>query len=445
MPHSRLWSGCMRGLQGFPGRTVTPEAAGSSPVAPVNLAPVAVLRSRSLWVVVAAGLAIRVALAFVFTGNPGHALIEAVAGQRVRAGAWHAVYESGFTSWTYPPLFLGWLAGASWLSDATGLSFHGLAKLGPVLADVGLAFAVYVYLGWRAASERTCLAGASLVMLGPSFIAVSGYHGQIDSVAILPAVLGLMAWERRPKSRRAIEAGVLIGLGAAVKLPPLLLVLALLGSASSWTERAKLVGAAVAVPALCFAPLWASGIDVGPGIRYTGVAGWGGLSLVVHPSLAWDRINLVPVADPGAVSVTVRDASRWITAVVCLAYSGFVLRYRPAPIDAAVLLWLAIFAFSPNFFLNYLVWGLPFFIMAGYLAEVAVLQAALLPPTLAYYLALHPVESGVLPFAYVPFMFGLWLFWVAATFLVAARLVRQRESQANGVQPPLVRSAEGGA
>jgi hypothetical protein len=50
-------------------------------------------------------------------------------------------------------------------------------------------------------------------MLGPSFIDISGYHGQIDSVAILPAVLALMVWERRPQPTRSVRAGLLIGLG----------------------------------------------------------------------------------------------------------------------------------------------------------------------------------------------------------------------------------------
>jgi hypothetical protein len=111
-----------------------------------------------------------------------HLLIEEIAGGRVRAGEWKLTYE-GQLPWTYPPLFLGWLAAASWLSDVTGWSFHGFAKLAPALADVGIALAVYVYLGWRGAADRWRLGGAALVLLGPSFIATSGYHGQIDSVA----------------------------------------------------------------------------------------------------------------------------------------------------------------------------------------------------------------------------------------------------------------------
>ena len=398
------------------------------------------LRSRPLWILVGVGLAIRVALAFAFRGTNAM-LIEELAGANVRSWDWHAVYEgSGLLNWNYPPLWLGWLAGASWLSDVTGLSFHGLAKLGPTLADVGLALAIYTYLGWRGARERLRLAGAALVMLGPSFIAISGYHGQIDSAAILPAVIALMVWERSPSPNRAAWAGLLIGVGAAVKLPPLLLVLPLLGSAKSWREGAKLAGAALAPLLLTLGPLWASGIDLSEVVKYAGQPGWGGLSLVVDPAFGW-HVFTQPVfstyPDSG-LPQTVQESARWITAVALATYTGFVFRYRPAAVDAAALLWLVVYAFSPNFFLNYLVYGLPFFIMVGFLVEVAVLQALLIAPTVAYYVVLTPAPSTATAVLYVPALIALWAAWVLATLAMAWRIVEQREQSFTRVQSPLV-------
>jgi glycosyl transferase family 87 len=393
------------------------------------------LGSKPLWLMVAAGLAIRVVLALVFRGTD-HLLIEDLAATRVRDGDWHAVYE-GALPWTYPPLFLGWLAGASWLSQISGISFHALAKLGPTLADVGLALAVYSYLGWRGAEERWRLTGAALVLFGPTFIATSGYHGQIDSVAILPAVLGLMAWERRPKSTRAWEAGFLIGLGAAVNLVPLLMVLPLLPWASSQREAARLVVAALGTLALALGPLWIAGIDLHRLTGYAGVPGWGGLSLVLDPGVAWHNVT-VHAGSQSGLTIDLRSAARWITLGVLVAYAGFVFRYRPALIDAAVLLWLAVFTFSPNFFLTYLVWGLPFFIMAGYLLEVAILQAVLVVPTVAYYLTLWPSPSTALGIAYVPFVFALWLFLVCATIVLVARIAKRRIPDEPEAQRPLV-------
>ena len=400
------------------------------------------LRSRPLWILIAVGLAIRVALAFAFRGTNA-VLIEEVDAANVRSWDWHAVYaeSSGVFQWTYPPLWLGWLAGASWLSDVTGLSFHGLAKLGPILADVGLALAIYTYLGWRGVRERLRLAGAALVMLGPSFIAISGYHGQIDSVAILPAVIALMVWERSASPNRALWAGLLIGVGAAVKLPPLLLVLPLLGSARSWREAAKLAGAALGVLLLTLGPLWASGIDLSGVLRYAGFPGWGGLSLVVDPAFGWHVLTtqgIPPLSAQSGLSQTVQENARWITAVALATYTGFVFRYRPAAVDAAALLWLVVYAFSPNFFLNYLVYGLPFFIMAGYLVEVVVLQALLIAPTVAYYIALRPSPSTATGVLYIPPLIVLWAAWVLATLAVAWRIVEQREKNFSRVQPPLV-------
>jgi hypothetical protein len=398
------------------------------------------LRSRPLWILILVGLVIRVVLAFAFRGTNAM-LIEEYAATNARSWDWHAVYESaGFFNWAYPPLWLGWLAGASWLSDVTGLSFHGLAKLGPTLADVGLALAIYIYFGWRGARERIRLAGVAVVMLGPSFIAISGYHGQIDSVAILPAVIALMVWERSASPNRALWAGLLIGVGAAVKLPPLLLVLPLLGSARSWREAAELAGAALAVLLVTFGPLWASGIDLSRVVRYAGLPGWGGLSLVVEPAYGWHLFTqplLSPYAHSG-LSQTVQENARLITAVALATYTGFVFRYRPAAVDAAALLWLVVYAFSPNFFLNYLVYGLPFFIMAGFLVEVAVLQALLIAPTVAYYLVLWPAHSTATGVLYVPALIALWAAWVLATLVIAWRIVEQREKDVTPVQSPLV-------
>ena len=200
-----------------------------------------------------------------------------------------------------------------------------------------------------------------------------------------------MVWERRRTPGRAWKAGFLIGLGAAVKLVPLLMVLVLVPYAKSRREGARLVVAALATLALALGPLWIAGIDLHYVTEYAGVPGWGGLSLVLDPGLAWDDLTVGAVFFPSSeLTQGLQDAARWITLGVLVVYAGFIFRYRPALIDAAVLLWVATFAFSPDFFLTYLVWGLPFFIMAGYLLEVATLQAILVIPTVAYYLSLWP-------------------------------------------------------
>jgi len=121
-------------------------------------------------------------------------------------------------------------------------------RLAPIAANLGIAFVVQDFLGQRGAERSTRLAGAALVAPGPSFLVVSGYHGQFDAVAFLPAVLALTLWER-DLPRRALWAGLLIGLGGALKTVPLLLLVALLPSVRTRREAAVLVGAA-ALPVL---------------------------------------------------------------------------------------------------------------------------------------------------------------------------------------------------
>jgi hypothetical protein len=89
-------------------------------------------------------------------------------------------------------------------------------------------------------------------------------------------------------------------------------------------------------------------------------------------------------------------------------------------VEAAVLLWLIVYVFSPAFFFQYVVWGLPFFLMAGYLKQVALLQLTLLPPTLIFYMS--PWEDGAIARVYVPIMAAVWLASVAALLFQARKI-----------------------
>jgi hypothetical protein len=405
----------------------------------------ALIRRQPLWIIggiAIAGIAIRLILAFAWFGN-GDLLTFELVGTRTEIDPLHT-YGGNIDGvfWPYPPGYLPWLVGALKLARGTGLPFDGVVQLLPIFADLAIALAVWVYLGRRGAPEGSRVAGFALVMLGPVFIAISGYHGQIDPVAILPGVLALMVWERRPEPGRALGSGLLIGVGAVMKTVPMLLVLPLLASARSLKEGVWLVSAFVAVTALvCLPFLLTEPTGFNEGLAYTGVPGRGGLSLITDPGFAADRRldpGLATIGVPNDVANWISRASGPITLIVLVALAIFLLRYRPAPIDGIVLLWLAVFVFSPNFLLQYLVWALPFFIMAGYLRETALLQLAVVPVLLITYLSPSVyLRAGAV--AYVAMMTCLWAFWVAAMVTVVRRVIRGRATHPNGTQPPLVR------
>ena len=410
------------------------------------------IRRHPLWALIGLGAVARLVLAFAFVGDEDVRSWVQV-DEALRADPLH-VYDVNPPDssngiglvWPYPPLLLIAIWLPSLLADATGLPFHGTVHLLPILADAAIAVAIYVYLGWRGATERTRLAGAALVALGPAFIAVSGFHGQFDQLAILPAILGLMLWERRSAGDRATGSGALVGVGAAMKTVPALIALPLLASARSAREAAGLVGSAVAVVVVVTLPfLIADPSGVLELREYRGWAGLGGLSLVVDPGhgAAWMQEG-VEFRTPNAAAEFVADGASAITVLALFILAVFLLRVRPAPIDGAVLLWLTIYAFSPNFFMNYLVWGLPFFVMAGYLRETAILQAALIPAIAIYYLS--PFDDATPATAiYVPTMIGLWGFWVVALVVVARRALRRRPPRMPAVQEPLVEVGASGA
>ena len=375
---------------------------------------------------IAIGVLVRLILAFSTRGQVYDLHSFALVNSALHAhvfGVYHQLDDYSvppYGRWPYPPGFFALIVPIASIAHATGLAFTSLIRVPAILADAAIAWLVQDFLAHRGAREQTRLLAAGLVALGPSFAAISGFHGQIDSVAILPAVAAAVLWTRTDASWRPYAAGALIGTGAAIKTVPILMLLALLPTTRSWREAAKLVVTAGIIPFAVFAP-WL--ILDGPGKSlvwtYRGGPGLGGLSLLTNPALPLAPFAQAHETISGATK-TVFDDARWITGAALLAVAAILARYRPPPVDAAVLIWLAVWAFGVTFFIQYLIWGLPFLIMAGYLRQVAILQLALLPATIITY------ETSVRPwkvwaFYTVPMILA-WALFATAAVLVARRL-----------------------
>ena len=123
-----------------------------------------------------------------------------------------------------------------------------------------------------------------------------------------------------------------------------------------------------------------------------------------------------PLSASGATRALV-DAAGGITALAMALFTVFVVRYRPPAAQAAVLLWLALYALSPHFFFQYLVWGLPFFLLSGRLRLAAAVQAVALLPTVLFYRA--PWESEAVAVPYGVAMLALWALFAAGLVRVA--------------------------
>jgi uncharacterized membrane protein len=379
------------------------------------------LQERALWVVIAGGAAVTIVVGFATHGLPYD--IESWRETRAALSS-HPLHVYALTNvggnfhWPYPPGFFPLVAVTSGLADLFGGGFTHLVRLPAVIANGALAWLVWYGLEDRA-DAATKLLAAALVALGPVFIAVAGYSAQIDAVAILPGVGALLVWERLSPGRRAPLAGLLIGIAAAFKTVPIIMLLALLPTASSLREAVTLVACALAVLLLAFAPWLIADFSHTAAIRhYAGSPGMGGLSLVLQPNLA-ERWLTRLVAPTGLTTwLFVKHASA-LNVVVLAAFAGFAARFRPAPRLAAALLWLVVLCFGSGFFFQYLVWAIPFLLLAGYVLATAVLEAVVTVPMVIYYAG--PWHQQSIVYVYVPLMLALWCGWVA----LAAILIRR--------------------
>ena len=287
-----------------------------------------------------------------------------------------------------------------------------------------MALLVYLYLDRRGDGGAKAFGAFALVCLGPTFAATSGYHGQLDSVAILAAAAALIAWEQLDgRRRRALACGLLLGLGVAIKTVPVLLLIALLPWASDRREALRLVAWTALVPATLILPYAitdpASTLDVA---RNAGLPGFGGLSLVVQPELSSAWLVEGSSTSISALNDRLYDLGRFIAAALigCLAVVAW--RLRPPPLTMAIIIWLSVYVFNPDLFLHYLVWGVPFLLLAGYVWQVAVLQILIVIPTVILYAG--PWSSTAASFAYSAVLIGLWAWALAALVRIVVGIIR---------------------
>jgi hypothetical protein len=376
---------------------------------------------RTLWWLIGAGLVARLIVAVVTSTATDDLHSFEFVRTALREDPLHFYVDVPELRWPYPPGYLPFAGAMAAVDSLTGIEYLHLIRLGPIAADVGIALLVQHLLGTGGASERTRLAGAALVMFGPVFLGVSAYQGQLDSVAILPALAAVAVWQRGGDSR-ALSAGALIGLGGSMKTIPLLMAVALAPSARNPRELVTLFAAAAAVPLAMLAPfLVVDARAVYDHLTYRGFPGLGGLSLVVQPDfpLFWQADHLPP---DGAGTRFLLDAGGYVAAAGLAAAIAFVARFRLKPLDAAVILWLAVWLFGVNFFVQYLVWGLPFMLARGHLRSALAIQLLAGPAVLLLYL--ERSEEWLLWSVYTVPMIALW----GLTLVLLARAVRDYAS-----------------
>jgi hypothetical protein len=243
---------------------------------------------------------------------------------RMLAGGGNPYASKYLIAW--PPLWLPVVWISYLTADATGLPFYFIAKLFPIAADLVLMFLLYSKDGYR-----TALAYA----VNPVSIYTSSIHGNFDPIPTLCLTAAVLS---------ARGAGVWLGVGAAFKTWPLLMLPAVIAPLKTMRMRMRVALTAIGifVGALLLAFPFGSGA-VTEVLKYRGGIHWWGISSISFLFGGRLPASLFLWTFYGAM------------AAVALLLA---IKRTPAP-HGALLMLLTLFVTAPAFGLQYLIWIVP--------------------------------------------------------------------------------------
>jgi hypothetical protein len=202
------------------GTSAPPRSAGTRDAIPARDA------TGALLALIAAGLALRVIIAYLLPGSGFEVDLNAFkfwAADLAEHGPW-GFYERPFFH-DYTPGYLYILWGLGYLGQALG-GLGDLIKAPAIVADLVLAWLVAGMVRELGGSQRRALGAAALVLFVPITWFDSVVWGQVDSVGVVFLLLGLRALWRNQPERAAFWAvvaavtkpqlGILVPLVAAV-------------------------------------------------------------------------------------------------------------------------------------------------------------------------------------------------------------------------------------
>lgn len=346
----------------------------------------------------------------------------------------HGINIYGFTwRYPYPPLWI-WLVGGIWEVSRHSLPFVIAVRLPATLCDLGITALLFWHQfrshGWR----LRALAVPAIWALNPIATVIAAGHGQFDAVPVFFMVLAVLLMGR-PEGRARVWAAMALGIGIALKGYPVILLPYLVFT----TPR----GRRLAVAGLAFGPVLlamavyvlAAGFNTGMithVVGYQSVEDLGWWAVLHHfTSIAFSR--------PAQMAVTV------VTADVLVFWALTQSRLFPSrPELGAAALFAMFYLVTPRGSIQYLVWGLPFLVLAFRRLSLAftVAGSALM---LGFYSVIYsdalPGNVAGLPGGKWYYLFGL-IGLLAVSLLCVVEAWRRREGAAGAAREwPVMRVA----
>jgi len=258
----------------------------------------------------------------------------------------------------FPLGHYGLVAACLMIAEATGVPFAFLIKLPAILADLMIALLLHRL---PRGGERAAL----FYVLNPVSFLLSAYHAQPHSVAVLGSVLACWLADQG----RYVSSGLALGLAASIRqhFGILIVPLAIRAGARRKATLVSFVGVVVllnvwllasAHPHRVLAPTWTYGSW---GYTMVLLQGPRVLSLLGVPELPWATSAL------SAVNTALElygFRMYWLWAAVFLAW--VIARSRKGTLDlwrATLVFLVGIYAISPGFGIQWLVWAVPFWLL----------------------------------------------------------------------------------
>jgi hypothetical protein len=292
----------------------------------------------------------------------------------------------------WPPLWMIVILAVKSLSVSLSIDFVPLIKLPPILADVAIAVVIYYYFANRRHNLKQARRLALLYAVNPVSILIVAVHGQFDSFPVLFLLISVYYAVADASELDLVVASIFFGLAIFAKGWPLFLLPLFIARLPGLKLRAIGLTIAVLPYVLSVGTLYAlTPRDVlFKVIVYSSQTGW------------WGFTSFKSVF-PGALSADISDLYGGVGSVVLLLAESalgvyYARRSLVKSVDFATVILAGLLLFyvlTPGYGTQYLMWVVPFIVIAAEVDRWAYAYLALISIELLIEYLFRPYLCGI--------------------------------------------------
>lgn len=267
------------------------------------------------------------------------------------------IYTSVLGRHPYLPMQMYIMGLSALFSEFSGLPYVAAIKLPAILADAAIAALITINLLRDGRRPVTAAVFGLLYALNPVSLLVTSYHGQFEAVTLLLLVL---AWQSWRFGRRTPVSATALGFAILNKTWPVILLPVFWLRQRDWRSRLIYAGLALGIPiAGVVLYLWIFDASPLPMLRraltHRGVAGYWGPGAVIDP------VTAIYASARPIFEALVALRTILLAAVVIVAL--WITREDSA-LDVVLTVILSVFVVTVGFGIQWLVWPVPFALLA---------------------------------------------------------------------------------